>query len=378
MTRSYVYLDSKIRGAALQLVRYFDTGVFCRNASVVLYKPYKESAQFYEKLFDRFGIAREPLVSLARIPGLDDSVVYYPFNAQSNCKIVAERGARHVFVTHGESNKAASCKPIIRLYDYVATAGMAGIDRYVHAGVFRRQEAESGRVVRLGATFVGTSGYRPCDGAEAYVLYAPTWEGGVEAENYSSAFQGQGLRYAAAHARTIGALRLIVQPHPNLGHRLPIYRQGLYRQLGRLVNEGFHVVLVDAQYGWRDRWWLGTAGLKRVEIVNAAPPVPVSQAFADLSAMETQLLNDGIKYKLFLRRMPDFALANPLLASYYSLVGIFDWHDYRRCEPLPVDLRAQVRDYCISYSHSCLASASPADRMRWLQAYVVNNAYWKS
>jgi hypothetical protein len=254
---------------------------------------------------------------------------------------------------------------------------MAGVDRYVQAGVFRRQEAESGRVVRLGATFVGTSGYRPCIGIEpSYVLYAPTWEGGVEAENYSSAVFGQGLRYAVAHARATGGRRLVVQPHPNLGHRLPAYRQRLCRQLGELAREGFHIVLVDARCSWRDRWWLGASGLGRIEIVDAAPPIRVSRAFADLSAMETQLLNDGIEYKLLLQHVPPAALANPLLAAYYAAVGIFDWQDYRPSEPLCGSLRKKVRDYCISYSHPSLTSATPGDRMRWLEAHVIQNDYW--
>jgi len=377
LTRSFVYLDSKIRGAALQLARYFEVGVFDRGSSVVLYRPYKDSASFYENFFDRVGIARRQLASLARIPSLDGSVVYYPFNSQSNCRIVAERGARHVFVTHGDSHKLASYKPIIRLYDYVVAAGSAGVDRYVQAGIFRRQEAESGRVVRLGATFVGTSGYRPCIGVEpSYVLYAPTWEGGVEAENYSSAEHGQGLRYAVAHARASGARRLVVQPHPNLGHRLPAYRRALSRQLGVLAREGWNVVLVDAQCSWRERWWHGASGLRKIEIVDVAPPVSVSRAFTDLSAMETQLLNDGIEYRLFLQRLPTAALANPLLASHYAAVGIFDWQKYLSSDTLCDSLREKVRDYCISYSHPPLRSATPSDRMRWLQTYVIRNDYW--
>lgn len=377
MARSYVYLDSKIRGAGIQLARYFDAGVFDRASHVVLYRPYKDSASFYERFFDRFDIERTQLASLARIPNLDGAVVYYPFNAQSNCRLVAERCARHVFVTHGESNKVASYKPIIRLYDYVVAAGMAGVDRYVQAGVFRRNEAESGRVIRLGETFIGASGYRPSIGGESsYVLYAPTWEGGVEAENYSSTKYGQGLRYVAAYAREMGMRRIVVQPYPNLGHRLPAYRQMLCRELGALASRGFEIVLVDAQCSWRDRWWLGAAGLRRIEIVDTAPSICVSRAFTDLSAMEMQLLNDGIEYRVFLQCAPAVTLASPLLSTYYAAVGIFDWQNYQSSEPLSVSLKQRVKDYCISYSHLPLISATSADRMRWLEAHVIQNDYW--
>lgn len=374
---SYIYLDSKIRGTALQLARYFDADVFCKKSTVVLYKKYKESAAFYENLFNRFDILHQPIASLVRLPALDGSVVYYPFNAQSNCRVVAERGARHVFVTHGESNKAASCKPIVRLYDYVTTAGTAGVDRYVQAGVFRREEAESARVIQMGDTFVGTSGYRQCTGStSSYVLYAPTWEGGVEAENYSSAAHGDGLRYVASHARKIDARRLVVQPHPNLGHRIPNYREKLYRQLGQLAGEGFQIILVDAQCNWKSQWWLGISCRRRIEIVSMPPSIRVSQAFADLSALETQLLNDGVDYNLFLGSLPSFARSHPILKSYYAQVGIFDWKRHKDFSPLSTELRDVVKAYYISYSNPQLASASSRQRMQWLKDYVGTNNYW--
>jgi len=375
---SYVYLDSRMQGAALQLARYFDSGVFCRRSATVIYRPYKESARHLEKLFARLRISCSPLPSLARLPDLDGCVVYYPFNAQSNCRMVAQRGARHVFVTHGESNKAASCKPIIRLYDYVVTAGLAGVDRLVHARVFKREEAEGGRVLRLGTTFVASSGYRRSDGTlPAHVLYAPTWEGGIESENYSSAGCGDGLRYVAAHARATGVDRLAIQPHPNLGHRLPAYRKGLYRQILQLATQGYRILLVDGRCSASERWRLRVMSRGRIEIVDAAPPIHVSQAFTDLSAMETQLLSDGIDYGLLLRRIPDFALANPMLAAYYSTVAILDWRESRVRDPLAAELRERVKDYCISYSDPSLAAASPAERMQWLHDHVSTNVYWE-
>jgi len=375
---TYVYLDSKIQGAAVQIARYFTAGIFCRQSSTVLYRPYKESARHLQQLFARLGISCLPLPSLARLPELEGCIVYYPFNAQSNCRMVAQRGARHVFVTHGDSNKAASCKPIIRLYDYVVTAGLAGIDRLVYARVFKRQEAEGGRMVRMGSTFVGSSGYLRHDaGCASHVLYAPTWEGGVESENYSSAGTGEGLRFVAAHARAIGVDRIAVQLHPNFGHRLPAYRRQFHQELLQLARHGYNVLLVDQRCSMSERWRLGSKSRGRIKIVGVAPPIHVTKAFADLSAMETQFLSDEIDYSLFLTRVPVFALSNPILATYYSKVAILDWQEYKAPPLCSPEYKRQVKDYYISYSHAPLAAAPPAERMRWLQNHVFSDTYWQ-
>ncbi|MDP4360951.1 hypothetical protein QR510_30430, partial [Escherichia coli] len=74
-------------------------------------------------------------------------IVFYLFNAQSNCRIVANRNLIHVFVTHGESHKLASVKPIIRIYDYVVTSGDVGIDRYLKSGIFTPFDIRNGKVI---------------------------------------------------------------------------------------------------------------------------------------------------------------------------------------------------------------------------------------
>ncbi|HAZ3930178.1 TPA: hypothetical protein J1446_004567, partial [Escherichia coli] len=112
-------------------------------------------------------------------------VVLYLFNAQSNCRLVANRSLVHIFVTHGESHKLASIKPIIRIYDYVVTSGNVGIDRFLKSGIFSPYDVQSGRIITLGDTFLGSNEFHYNFDSNALV-YAPTWEGGVPEENYCS------------------------------------------------------------------------------------------------------------------------------------------------------------------------------------------------
>lgn len=132
----FIYLDSKIVGSALQICTFFENGVFDKNNTTILIKKYKHKSNkmigniFKNKVFNyRF-------VNENDLDNLESGVIFYPFNAQSNCRAVANRNLTHIFITHGESNKVSSIKPIIRIYDYVITAGQAGIDRYLTNNIF--------------------------------------------------------------------------------------------------------------------------------------------------------------------------------------------------------------------------------------------------
>ncbi|MED8766272.1 hypothetical protein RCL70_09545, partial [Escherichia marmotae] len=133
----YIYIDTKIEGAIEQLLRYFRTQVFKPQYCIAIYCKYYKEIEFpFSRKFAEHNICFKFIRKFSEMELKAGKVVFYLFNAQSNCRVVANRNLVHIFVTHGESNKLASVKPIIRIYDYVITAGDAGIDRYLKAGIF--------------------------------------------------------------------------------------------------------------------------------------------------------------------------------------------------------------------------------------------------
>ena len=108
-----IYLDNKIYGAIDQLIKYFEDGVFDKQNIEVVFKIYKESYSYYKKTLEKYGIQYLAFKSFAKLDLSKYKVVFYLFNAQSNCRIVANRTAKHIFVTHGESNKISSVKPTL-------------------------------------------------------------------------------------------------------------------------------------------------------------------------------------------------------------------------------------------------------------------------
>ena len=117
-----LYLDSKILGTATQLLSFFEQEIFSRDNTIIYLKRYKESAVAFQKIFEREKIPYR-FMRPSELDQLSDQIIFYAFNAQSNCRLVANRKLKHIFITHGESNKVSSVKPIIRIYDHVTMAG---------------------------------------------------------------------------------------------------------------------------------------------------------------------------------------------------------------------------------------------------------------
>ncbi len=151
---------------------------------------------------------------LLALPVEQASVSLFVSNIGNNIHLLRVPGLRSAFIGHGDSDKSASANPYSKVYDEVWVAGPAGADRYLRAGVGLRPEAlvEVGRpqieLVRPGRERAGVP----------TVLYAPTWEGWSDEQNYCSiATHGEALVRAALSSSL--PVRLIYRPHPYTGRR---------------------------------------------------------------------------------------------------------------------------------------------------------------
>lgn len=154
-----------------------------------------------------------PIVSRASMRDLDDVMVgsiraaFYPSSAANNGHAVAYRHVRHVYLGHGDSDKALSPHPMHAMYDEIFVAGKAAIDRYRRNAV----HIPAAKFVVIGRpqldSIHAASGRVP---QRPTVLYAPTWSGHNAAGTNSSLSEGLAL---------VGDLlaedvTVIFRPHP--------------------------------------------------------------------------------------------------------------------------------------------------------------------
>jgi hypothetical protein len=173
------------------------------------------------------------------LPGV--KVAIYVANSGRNVQLLREPTIKHVFLNHGDSDKATSANPVSRVYDEVWVAGQAAIDRYEAAGVRIARE----RFALIGRPQVHGLPVGPrADRSPLRVLYAPTWEGIYEEVNYSS-LEVAGTIIVETILRQLPDVAVIFKPHPSSG----VWRPGMKvarRNVERLLAGSPHVV-ADAQ-----------------------------------------------------------------------------------------------------------------------------------
>ncbi|MBX7268070.1 CDP-glycerol glycerophosphotransferase family protein [Micromonospora sp. Llam7] len=160
----------------------------------------------------------------------------YPANAGENIHLLREPGMKHVFLGHGDSDKAASVNPFCRVYDEVWVAGPAGRERHARAGVGVRDcdVVEIGRPQLAGVRGGGAEpGNRPFT-----VLYAPTWEGWLAGDPFHTSVALMGERIVAGLLATRPEVRLIYKPHPLTGSRSSRVRAAHERIVQRIRRAG--------------------------------------------------------------------------------------------------------------------------------------------
>ncbi|MDT0275023.1 CDP-glycerol glycerophosphotransferase family protein [Blastococcus goldschmidtiae] len=115
----------------------------------------------------------------------------------------------HVYVGHGESDKAVSASNQLKAYDRVFVAGPAAEERVLAQLMWFDRD----RMVLIGRPQAAGTGARPGSDRPT-VLYAPTWEGAQASMAYSSV-----LTHGVPLVRSLLAegLRVVYRPHPRTG-----------------------------------------------------------------------------------------------------------------------------------------------------------------
>ncbi|EPB6544128.1 hypothetical protein ACRRB3_003551 [Escherichia coli] len=360
----YLYIDTKIEGALEQLIRYFQAQVFNVEDCISVYcKYYKEIEKKFTEEFNKYNISFKFIKKNSDLVFNNGEIVFYLFNAQSNCRIVANRNLIHVFVTHGESHKLASVKPIIKIYDYVVTSGDVGIDRYLKSGIFTPFDIRNGKVIKLGNTFIGHN-YFQFDANSRSAVYAPTWEGGIPEENYSS-INNETTHKIIRFCKIKKINILYIQAHPNIGHRDHKYKAILNESIRLFTKAGLIVYKITNGFIEGTRFPL--IKLRR-KITNN---IKVSYALTDISAMEVQfhsrkipcgvIVNGNCKENVFIPKK---------LLSYYKHNLFHVGDDILNIRYCP----EYIQKYILSYSFSSLENMSFKQRIRWLCEYLKEDA----
>ena len=139
-------------------------------------------------------LTRAPIVVPRRnsdVAILDELVVpslkaaFYVQGSSANSFFQRYRRLTHIWLNHGDSDKAANFSARHATYDKLFVSGQQGVERYAAHGVHVPPERFA-IVGRPQIERIEVQEEPPPAGAPRTVLYAPTWRGGRPSTNYSS------------------------------------------------------------------------------------------------------------------------------------------------------------------------------------------------
>ena len=114
---------------------------------------------------------------------------FYVQNHQANVDMLRFPRLTHIWLNHGDSDKAANYSARHAAFDKVFVSGQQGVERYAEHGVRIRPD-QFAIVGRPQIERIETHDEPLPLGAPRTVLYAPTWHGGKPNTNYSSLLLG--------------------------------------------------------------------------------------------------------------------------------------------------------------------------------------------
>ncbi|GAA1827233.1 CDP-glycerol glycerophosphotransferase family protein [Microlunatus capsulatus] len=134
---------------------------------------------------------------------------FYVQGSAANSSFQRYRRLTHVWLNHGDSDKAANFSPRHATYDKLFVSGQQGVERYAAHGV----QVPPEKFVVVGRPQIERIEVHDeplAAGAPRTVLYAPTWRGGRPATNYSSLPLGDRV----VEALLARGATVVFRPHP--------------------------------------------------------------------------------------------------------------------------------------------------------------------
>ena len=206
---------------------------------------------------------------------LDAKVVLYCNNSMLNFQSLIDGRALHVHINHGESDKQSMASNNAKAYDRVFVAGEAAVQRHV-VGLLA---FDVDRLVRVGRPQLDLSpAPLLAPSSRRTVLYAPTWEGDAEYNDYTS-LDTIGTRIVRA-ILDVPDVRLVYKPHPKVASS----------QTGA-VRDAHHEILALVAAAARRDPDAGHLALTYADILAVVP---------DCDAMVTDVSSVGLDW-LYLR-----------------------------------------------------------------------------
>jgi hypothetical protein len=352
----FLYIDNKVHDIAQQFSSFFSSGFLPASETIIIYRHYNNAYKI-ESAATNLNVKTYPFFHYSEIPNLKEGFCFYTHNALSNIRLVNNRNLRHILLLHGESEKKASYKAISRVYDYLVVSGQRAIDRYIEYGIFSKYERN--KFIKMGNVTLNLSipplVKNPL--TESCIVYTPTWEGGIDSENYTSLKKSRKVfEILKTLSKKENIKKIIIKPHPNTGIRKKETLLQLTELINNLKKDGFSIKILSNEKAWINR---------KIKPLKTCPPEElanenISLAVCDISSMILQFMYSGVKVITLKDSTEHFQLPSPWI----NIDSTLSEDDVVKLQDKEIE--ENTLSYFIGYENNEVEQLSQNDKFNWL------------
>lgn len=247
----FIFIDSKVPNIIEQISPYFLKGFFDKDKVLIVFRHHFENVKIVRKALATFSLDSYCFINLRDIPSIKNAIWFYTHNSMTNLAVINKNVySKHIWMGHGDSEKVSSYKKIIRIYDYCLVSGKKSEERFYKHNIFRKEE--SYRFIRVGKVVLcSILPTQDRNVNKKVVLFAPTWEGPMKEENYSTLhLSKKNAKFMKIITTTLSIDTIVIKLHPNTGLRDPKVIKYTIETIKSLLSLDKQLILIAKKSDW--------------------------------------------------------------------------------------------------------------------------------
>jgi len=250
----FIFINSKVTNIIDQVYPPFQKGFFPKDKVLIVYKHHFESVKYIRKDLKKYGLVGHCIINLRDIPSVENKIWFYTHNSMFNFSVINKNlYSQHVWIGHGDSEKIAYYKKMIRVFDYILVTGDLAIERFVKHKIFRKEESYKFIKIGKGALCSVLPNSNKSDNKA--ILFATTWEGAMEEENYSTLhLHNENAEFIKKISTLLEIENIVIKLHPNTGIRDSKLIEQTLKTIEALVALEKNIVFVAEKTDWVYSW----------------------------------------------------------------------------------------------------------------------------
>jgi len=252
--RYFIFLNSKVTNIIDQVYPPFEKGFFPKDEVLIVYKHHFESVKYIQRDLKKYGLHGHCIINLRDIPSVENAIWFYTHNSMFNFAVINKNlYSKHVWIGHGDSEKIAYYKKMIRVFDHILVTGDLAIERFVKHKIFMKEERS--KFIRIGKSALCSVMPKVNSGSKKALLFAPTWEGAMEEENYSTLHLHHENRAFIEKVVKLKEIEtLVIKLHPNTGIRDSKLVTQTLETIESLLSLENHIIFIAEPTDWVYSW----------------------------------------------------------------------------------------------------------------------------